>query len=53
MPISLYGVLDLSRVMFATLLGVFVLQEVLGRYQVAGLLFVSAGRSFYGLSLSP
>ncbi len=43
MPISLYGVLDLSRVMFATLLGVFVLQEVLGRYQVAGLLFVSAG----------
>lgn len=43
MPISLYGVLDLSRVMFATLLGVFVLQEVIGRYQVAGLVFVSAG----------
>ena len=43
MPISLYGVLDLSRVMFATLLGVVVLHEVLGPYQVVGLLFVSAG----------
>lgn len=43
MPISLYGVLDLSRVMFATLLGVIVMHEVLTGYQVAGLLFVSTG----------
>ena len=43
MPISLYGVLDLSRVMFATLLGVIVLHEVLGLYQTIGLCFVSAG----------
>lgn len=43
MPISLYGVLDLSRVMFATLLGVIVLHEVLGLYQTIGLLFVSTG----------
>lgn len=43
MPISLYGVLDLSRVMFATLLGVIVLHEVLSGYQVVGLVFVSAG----------
>ncbi len=43
MPISLYGVLDLSRVMFATLLGVIVLHEVLSGYQVVGLLFVSTG----------
>ncbi len=43
MPISLYGVLDLSRVLFATLLGVFVLQEALGGSQAVGLLFVSAG----------
>ena len=43
MPISLYGVLDLSRVMFATLLGVIVMHEVLSRYQVVGLLFVSTG----------
>ncbi len=43
MPISLYGVLDLSRVLFATMLGVIVLQEVLGVFQVIGLLLVSAG----------
>ena len=43
MPISLYGVLDLSRVLFATMLGVAVLQEVLGAFQVIGLILVSAG----------
>jgi drug/metabolite transporter (DMT)-like permease len=43
MPISLYGVLDLSRVLFATLLGVVVLQETLGTFQVLGLILVSAG----------
>ena len=40
MPISIYGILDLSRVLFATLLGVFVLQEVLGVYQMIGLILV-------------
>lgn len=43
MPISIYGILDLSRVLFATLLGVFVLQEILSVYQIAGLFLVSAG----------
>lgn len=43
MPISLYGVLDLSRVLFATMLGVIVMHEALGIYQIAGLFFVSAG----------
>ncbi len=43
MPISLYGVLDLSRVMFATLLGVAVLHETLGLCQAVGLILVSAG----------
>lgn len=46
MPISLYGVLDLSRVLFATLLGVIVLQETLGFPQLVGLLLVSAGLLF-------
>lgn len=46
MPISLYGVLDLSRVLFATLLGVIVLQETLGFAQAVGLVFVSAGLLF-------
>ena len=43
MPISLYGVLDLSRVLFATTLGVVVLQETLGAWQTAGLILVSFG----------
>lgn len=43
MPISLYGVLDLSRVLFATMLGVAVLQETLGVFQTVGLILVSAG----------
>ena len=43
MPLSLYGVLDLSRVLFATLLGVVVLHESLGMMQTFGLIFVSMG----------
>ncbi len=43
MPLSLYGVLDLSRVLFATLLGVVVLHESLGMKQTFGLIFVSSG----------
>ncbi len=43
MPLSLYGVLDLSRVLFATLLGVIVLGETLGTMQTFGLIFVSTG----------
>lgn len=42
-PISLYGILDLSRVLFATLLGVFVLKETLSVYQVIGLFLVATG----------
>lgn len=43
MPVSLYGVLDLSRVLFATLLGVIVLNESLGIFQIVGLLLVCFG----------
>ncbi len=43
MPISIYGVLDLSRVLFATLLGVAVLKEVLSLPQLAGLALVCLG----------
>lgn len=43
MPISLYGILDLSRVLFATLLAVIVLRETLGFYQVMGLILVCSG----------
>lgn len=42
-PISIYGILDLSRVLFATLLGVIVLQEMLEENQIIGLLLVAGG----------
>lgn len=43
MPISLYGVLDLSRVLFATLLGSLVLREVMSTAQIVGLILVAGG----------
>lgn len=43
LPISYYGILDLSRILFATLLGVIVLEEHLGTFQVIGLLLVCSG----------
>ena len=43
MPISLYGVLDLSRVLFSTLLGVVILHETLGVMKTIGLVLVSSG----------
>ena len=46
MPISTYGILDLSRVLFATFLGMTILGEVLSNYQIIGLVLVSAGLLF-------
>ena len=43
LPISIYGILDLSRVLFATLLGILVLRETVTRNQVIGLVLVAAG----------
>ncbi|MCR5503202.1 MAG: DMT family transporter [Lachnospiraceae bacterium] len=43
MPISIYGVLDLSRILFATMLGVIVLHEVMSPSQVVGLMLVLCG----------
>lgn len=43
LPLSLYGVLDLSRVLFATLLGVTVLGESLGLFNCIGLVLVCLG----------
>lgn len=42
-PVSLYGILSLSRVLFATLLGVLFLGESLGVYQIIGLILVCTG----------
>lgn len=46
LPISLCGVLDLSRVLFASLLGVLILGEQITIYKAIGLLFVSIGLLF-------
>lgn len=43
LPISYYGILDLSRVLFATLLGVLILGEVMNANQIAGLIMVLVG----------
>ncbi|MCQ2586081.1 MAG: DMT family transporter [Treponema sp.] len=46
LPVSLVGVLDLSRVLFASLLGVFVLGETITLNKGIGLALVSAGLLF-------
>ncbi|MCQ2533971.1 MAG: EamA family transporter [Clostridia bacterium] len=43
LPVSLYGILDLSRVLFATLLAMVVLQETLNTNQIIGMVFVCGG----------
>lgn len=43
MPLSVYGILDLSRVLFATLLGAVVLKEIMTPYQIIGLILVACG----------
>ena len=43
MPVSLYGVLDLSRIIFSTLYGMILLSESIGLMHIIGLLLVSAG----------
>ena len=43
LPVSLYGVLSLSRVIFGTLLGVIFLHETMGLFQSVGLLLVCGG----------
>ncbi len=43
MPVSLYGVLDLSRIIFSTLYGILLLSESIGFMHIVGLLLVSVG----------
>lgn len=43
MPVSMYGILDMSRVLFATLLGTVILHETLSRGQMIGLPLVLLG----------
>ncbi len=43
MTVSLYGIMDLSRMLFSTLLGVFVLNEDMTLGKTAGLILVGTG----------
>lgn len=43
LPVSVYGIMDMSRVLFSTLMGVFVLGEVLTLRGIAGLSLVILG----------
>lgn len=43
LPLSLYGVLDLSRVLFTTSMGVLLLGEHMGIYNIIGLILVCVG----------
>lgn len=43
MPVSLYGILDLSRVLFATFLGISVLHEKMTIFRTIGLILVAGG----------
>ena len=47
MPISLYGLLDLSRVIFSTLMGVIFLKEGMTFWQMVGLILVCVGLLLY------
>lgn len=49
MPVSLYGVLSLSRVIFSTLSGVIFLHEAFGAFQVTGLIIVCTGLLMLGI----
>ena len=43
LPISIYGILDLSRVINATLIGFFILHETITRNQIIGMVLVAVG----------
>ncbi len=49
LPISVYGILDLSRVLFSTMLGVIVIGEAPGMLQNVGMCLVAAGLVFLGM----
>jgi len=48
MPVSLFGVIDMSGVLFSTLFGIFLLGERMGLLQFLGLCLVAAGLFFLG-----
>lgn len=49
LPIGFYGVMDMSRVIFATLLGTLVLHETLTEHKIIGMVLVLIGLLFVNL----
>lgn len=43
LPVSIYGILDMARVLFSTVLSVIILSETLGRNKIIGILLVCLG----------
>jgi len=43
LPVSVFGVLSLSRVLFGTMMGLIFLKEAMGLFQIIGMLLVCAG----------
>lgn len=43
LPVSIYGILDMARVIFSTILSVIILSETLGRNKILGILLVCLG----------
>ncbi len=52
LPIGFYGIMDMSRVIFATVLGIFVLGEVMTGHKIIGMSLVLAGLLFVNLGKS-
>ncbi|MCR4586305.1 MAG: DMT family transporter [Lachnospiraceae bacterium] len=48
-PLGIYGILDVSRMLFATLLGVIIIGERPGAFQIAGNAIVALGLFMLGL----
>ena len=43
LSVSLYGVINMSRILFTTLLGIIILNETIGRNQIIGMLIICIG----------
>lgn len=43
LSVSLYGVINMSRILFTTLLGIIILNETFGKYQIIGMLLICLG----------
>ncbi|MBQ8300651.1 MAG: EamA family transporter, partial [Clostridia bacterium] len=49
LPIGFYGIMDMSRVIFATMLGVYVLGEVMTEHKIFGMILVLIGLLFVNM----